>query len=688
MKYPDARRGNEVDDYHGTKVADPYRWLEDPNTDEVKAWIKAENEVTNAFLDAIPERAAIGARLTKLWDYEKFGVPTVRGGQYFYSRNDGLQNQSVLYVASSLDATPSVLLDPNQLSADGTVALTGYELSDDGRLMAYGLAKAGSDWQEWRVRDVATARDTDDHLQWVKFSGASWAHDGSGFYYSRYDEPAKDAEFTSVNYFQKLYFHKLGTPQSADALIYERRDEKEWQFHGEVTEDGRYLVIHVSRGTERKNQIFYRDLSQADGKVVELLTGWDAEYGFVGNDGPLFWFVTDSSAPRNRLVAIDTREPARDRWREMIAEADSVLDGVRVVGDRFIASYLTDAHTQIKSFELSGKLRGEVKLPGLGTASGFGGRQHDTETFYSFTSFTVPSTIYRYDLKTDTSSVFRAPKVAFQPDDYETRQVFYQSKDGTRVPMFITLKRGTPLDGRQPTLLYGYGGFNISLTPAFSVSRAVWLEMGGVYAVPNLRGGGEYGRAWHEAGMKEHKQNVFYDFIAAAEYLIAQKYTSPQHLAISGGSNGGLLVGACMTQRPELFAATLPKVGVMDMLRFQKFTIGWAWVSEFGTAENAAEFPALFKYSPLHNIKAGTHYPATMVETADHDDRVVPAHSFKFAAALQAGQGGTAPTLIRIETSAGHGAGTPTKKLIDEATDSYAFLLKVLGMKLPAGFAK
>lgn len=680
MEYPAARRGDQTDLYHGTKIDDPYRWLEDPNAPETRAWIEAENKVTFAWLATVPQREAIRQRLTKLWNYERYGVPTHRGTNYLYSRNDGLQNQSVLYTTPSLAEPPRALLDPNKLSAEGTVALTGVELSDDGRLLAYGLAAAGSDWQEWKVRDVATGEDLPDHIRWVKFSGASWTPDARGFYYSRYDEPAADAALTGVNYYQKLYYHRLGTPQSDDKLIYERADQKEWGFGGAVTEDGRYLAVSVWRGTDPRNQLFYRDLAQPNAPMVELIAGFDADYTFLGNDGPVFWVRTDLDAPRYRVLAIDTRRPAREHWREVIPQAEETLDEVHVVGDRFFASYLKDAHSQVRVFDLAGKPQGEVALPGIGTVSGFQGLRRDTETFYSYTSFTTPTTIYRYDIASGTSSVFRAPSVDFDPGQFETRQVFYKSKDGTRVPMFIVHKKGLPLDGNNPTLLYAYGGFNISITPTFSVSRLVWLEMGGVLAVPNLRGGGEYGRAWHEAGMKLHKQNVFDDFIAAAEYLIAEKVTRSERLAIQGGSNGGLLVGACLAQRPGLFGAALPAVGVMDMLRFQKFTIGWAWVSEYGSSDDAGQFAALRRYSPLHNLQPGVQYPATLITTADHDDRVVPAHSFKFAAELQRCQGGPRPVLIRIETSAGHGAGKPTTKLIDEATDIYAFLAKSLSV--------
>jgi prolyl oligopeptidase len=686
LEYPKARRGDQVDEYHGVEVPDPYRWLEDPDSKETRAWIEAENKLTFSYLEQIPQRGPIEKRLTKLWNYEKHGTPSQHGGRYFYTRNDGLQNQSVLYWAPSLDAEPQLLLDPNALSGEGTVALSGTAISDDGKLLAYGLASAGSDWQEWRVRDVESGKDLDDHLKWVKFSGASWTPDNEGFFYSRYDEPAADEQLTAQNYYQKLYYHRLGTSQAEDRLIYDRPDEKEWGFDGTVTEDGRYLVITVRRGTERKFNIFYLDLKTPDAKVVELLTGFEARYDFLGNNGDEFWLRTDLDAPRNRIVAVDLARPDRDQWTEIVPEAKDVLEEAHVVGDRFFASYLTDAHSRIRMFDLKGEALGDVELPELGTAAGFDGRRDDRETFYAFTSFTVPATIYRFDLERNESRVFRRPKVDFDPGRYETRQVFYASKDGTRVPMFITARKGLKLDGGNPTYLYGYGGFDISLTPSFSVGRIVWLEMGGVFAMPNLRGGGEYGRAWHEAGMKQNKQNVFDDFIAAAEWLIDQDYTSPEKLAISGRSNGGLLVGACLTQRPELFGAALPAVGVMDMLRFHKFTIGWAWVSDYGSAENPDEFKALRAYSPLQNIKPGVKYPPTLVTTADHDDRVVPAHSFKFAATLQAAQAGPAPILIRIETSAGHGAGTPTSKLIEELADSYSFLVKALGMHTPEGF--
>ena len=684
--YPSTRRADVVDEYHGVTVADPYRWLEDDNSPETKAWVDAENAVTFGYLRRIPERGAIRARLTKLWNYERYGVPVKQGGRYFFTKNDGLQNQAVLYTLTSLDATPAVLLDPNTLSADGTVALTAYEVSDDGNLMAYGLATAGSDWQEWKVRDVRTGQDLSDHIKWVKFSRASWTKDGRGFFYSRYDEPTEAARLTRANYFHKLYHHRLGTPQSDDRLVYERPDHKDWNFYGTVTDDGRYLVIAASQGSARKNRVLYQDLRSPGAPVVELLMEFDAEYSFIDNDGPRFWFKTDLGAPRGRVIAIDITRPERSQWKEIIPEAKDALVSVGAVNDTFIASYLKDAQSQVRVFALDGSPLRELVLPGIGTVGGFWGKRTDTETFYSFTSFTQPGTIYRYEAASGRSEVFRRPKVDFDPDLYETRQVFYASRDGTRVPMFLTFRKGVKLDGRNPTYLFGYGGFKISVTPWFSVSRLVWMEMGGVYAVANLRGGGEYGEEWHLAGTKLNKQKVFDDFIAAADWLVAEKYTSPATLAIAGGSNGGLLVGAVLNERPDLFGAALPDVGVMDMLRFHRFTIGWAWASEYGSSDKPDEFAALRAYSPLHNIKPGAKYPATLITTADHDDRVVPAHSFKYAATLQRAQGGPAPILIRIETRAGHGAGRPTSKIIEESADALAFLVSALGIKVPESF--
>ena len=690
LTYPSSHKSDQVDNYHGTLVADPYRWLEDPDSEETRTWIEAQNQVTFGYLSEIPTREKIKQRLTKLWDYEKYGIPFKEGeslgdgssDRYFYFKNDGLQNQSVLYTLKTLDDQPKVLLDPNKLSEDGTVALSGLSISEDGKLLAYGLSTSGSDWQEWKVRDIETGEDLQDHLKWIKFSGASWTHDHQGFFYSRYDEPNEKTQLEDVNYYQKLYYHQLGKSQSEDVLIYHRPDQKEWGFGGGVTEDGRYLIISIWLGTDPRNLLFFKDLTNPNAEVVELINQFEADYSFIDNDDNVFYFRTDLNAPRGRVIAIDTKNPAPENWREIIPQSAETLESVGILNNQFVADYLKDAHSQIKIFDLKGAFVREVELPGLGSAGGFGGKRHDTETFYSYTSFTTPGTIYRYDMITGKSTVFRQPQVDFNPTNYETKQVFYHSKDGTRVPMFITHKKGIKLDGNNPTYLYAYGGFNASMTPSFSVSLLVWMEMGGIYAMPNIRGGGEYGEEWHQAGMKEKKQNVFDDFIGAAEWLIANKYTKTDKLAIAGGSNGGLLVGACITQRPDLFGAALPAVGVMDMLRFHKFTIGWAWTSEYGSADNPQEFPALYAYSPLHNIKPDTAYPATLITTADHDDRVVPAHSFKFAAVLQEAHAGNAPTLIRIETKAGHGAGKPTAKIIEEAADKWAFLVRTLDVEV------
>ena len=681
FNYPKPQKSNQSDNYFGTKVADPYRGLENADSPATRKWIETENKLTYDYLATIPEREKIEHRLTALWDYEKFSVPFREGGRYFFGKNTGLQNQSVIYTASALPGEPRALIDPNTLSQDGTVALSGYSVPDDGKLFAYGLANAGSDWQEWKVRAIESGKDLDDNLKWVKFSSASWSHDGAGFFYSRYDEPKGGGEqLKKANYFQKLFYHKIGAPQAQDELIYERKDHRDWLFNADVTEDGAYLIINVSHGTDPKNQIFYKDLLHPGGKVIELLNKQDATYDFIGNEGNLFWFRTNLAAPKARIVAIDVQSP--EEIKEIVPEGSDKLESVSLVGNLFIANYLKDAHSLVRLFEISGKAAGEISLPGLGTASGFTGKRKDNETFYSYTSFTEPPTIYRYDFKNGQSSALFRPKVDFKSDEYTTEQVFCQSKDGTRVPIFLTYKKGLKKNDRNPTLLSGYGGFDISITPSFSPAIATWLEMGGVYAVATLRGGGEYGEEWHLAGTKLRKQNVFDDFIAAGEWLIANHYTSTPKLAISGRSNGGLLVGACLTQRPDLWGATLPGVGVMDMLRFQKFTIGWAWASDYGSSENADEFNALYKYSPLHNVKSAK-YPPTLVTTADHDDRVFPGHSFKFAATLQAAQTGEAPVLIRIETRAGHGAGKPTTKQIEDVTDQWSFLVKSLGMKIP-----
>ncbi|MBS0206800.1 MAG: S9 family peptidase [Planctomycetes bacterium] len=682
MSYPAAKKIDHVDELHGVKVPDPYRWLEDDvrQSKDVAAWVEAENKVTFAYLEGIPQREAIKQRLTELWNYEKFSAPFKVGHRYFYFKNNGLQNQSVLYQQDSLDAEPSVLVDPNQWSKDGTVALGSTSFSDDGRYMAYSVADAGSDWNTWRILDVETGKLLDDEIKWVKFSGAAWTTDNRGFFYGRFDEPPAGAAFQNTNLNQKVYYHRVGTAQSQDVLVYKRPDEPSWGFGLRVSEDGRYLVLTVWKGTNDKYRVLYKDLTEPYAMPVDLIEHFNDEYTFVGNDGTTFYFVTDLEAPRKRIVAIDLRQPTE--IREVVPQMAETLVGADIVANQFVLTYLKDARTQVKLHAIDGKLVREVEFPGIGTASGFSGKRTDTETFYSFSSFATPPSIFRYDLLTGESKLLRRAAVKFNPDDYEVKQVFYASKDGTKVPMFIAHKKGLKLDGSNPTLLYGYGGFSIPLTPSFSITRVAWMEMGGVFAMPNLRGGGEYGEEWHKAGTKLKKQNVFDDFIGAGEWLIKNGYTRSDKLAIQGGSNGGLLVGACMTQRPDLFGACLPAVGVMDMLRFHKFTAGRFWVDDYGSADNADEFPALLAYSPYHSLKPGTKYPATLVTTADTDDRVVPGHSFKFAARLQECQAGDAPVLIRVETRAGHGAGKPTTKLIEETADLWAFLVKSLGMKL------
>lgn len=685
-RYPQAAKGDVVEELHGTEVADPYRWLEDSDSPETRAWIEAQNALTFGVLEALPGRQQIGDRLEQLWNYERHGIPVKRGENYFFARNDGLQNQSPHYVTSDLSAPPRLLIDPNQLSADGTTSIGESAASHDGKTFAYAVSQGGSDWRTLRFRDVATGQDLPDVVEWVKFSGITWSKDNAGVYYSRYAAPEEGGDkLQEVNTNQRVYYHKLGTSQADDTLVYERPDHPEWGFGCGISEDGRYLVTHVWRGTHRENNLFYRDLAAPDGAMVELLPDFVASYDFIGNDGAIFWLFTDDDAPRGRVVAIDTNNPGAG-LQELISESEDTLEEVDVVGGHFIARYLKDARTVVRVFDAGGKMLRELELPGIGSASGFRGRQDNPETFYAFTSFTYPTTIFRYDVVTNQSTVVHAPEITIDPEDYQVDQVFYRSKDGTRVPMFLVHKKGIQKNGDLPVYLYGYGGFNIPLTPNFGVSSLLWLELGGVYAMANLRGGGEYGEAWHEGGTKDEKQNVFDDFIAAAEWLIVNNYTRPSKIAIAGGSNGGLLVGACMTQRPDLFGACVPSVGVFDMLRFHKFTIGWAWVSDYGSPDDAHDFANLLKYSPLHNVKDGTCYPPTMIFTGDHDDRVVPAHSFKFAATLQAAQGCEQPILIRIDTKAGHGAGKSTKMLIQEVADRYAFLMKALDMDLPAQF--
>ncbi len=679
FKYPKTKKVGQVDDYHGTKVADPFRWLEDPDSSDSKAWVKSQNVLTQGYLNTIPQREMIKKRLTKLWNYEKYTAPFKQGNKYFYYKNNGLQNQSVLYVANSISDKGHVLLDPNKFSEDGTTSLAGLSVSNNGNIAAYGISKGGSDWREWRFLDIKTGKQLPDVLKNIKFSGVSWSKNSKGIFYSRYPAPNEKTKLEDANFGQRLFYHKIGTKQSEDKLIYERPDDKKLGIGGFVTEDGNWLVIYLRQGTSSKDRVYLKNLKMKNSKIVPLINKFENDYSFIGNIGADFFFRTDKNASLGRVVSVNVLAKTKV-WREIIPQAKETLRSISFINNMLVTNYLKDAYTQLKIYDLKGKFVRNVKLPGIGSAGGFGGKQNAKETFYSYSSYNTPPTIYRYDMETGKSTLYRKAKVDFDSTNYEVKQVFYPSKDGTKIPMFIVHKKGVKLDGNNPTLLYGYGGFNISMTPGFSVSRLTWMEMGGVYAVANLRGGGEYGEKWHKAGTKLQKQNVFDDFIAAGEWLIKNKYTNSKKLAIQGGSNGGLLVGAVLNQRPELFGAALPAVGVMDMLRFHKFTIGWAWTSDYGSSENANEFKALYAYSPLHNVKKGGKYPAVLVTTADHDDRVVPAHSFKYTATMQEAQKGAAPILIRIETKAGHGAGKPTSKRIQEAADIYGFLMKNLGM--------
>ena len=681
LSYPDSKPGKTVDTLHDIKIPDPYRWLEDLNSEQTSAWVKAQNSLTDSYLDAIPGRKALENHLTKLWNVERLGVPSFEGGYYFFSKNNGLQNQSVLYSTKSLDLEPTVLLDPNKLSRDGTVALKSYEVSPNGKYLAYSTSASGSDWVEWKVREISSGRDLPDHLKWSKFSGASWAKNSKGFYYGRFPTPKNGEEMMAQNIHKKIYFHEIGKPQSEDLLVYERPDQPKQGLYAWVTEDGKYLLIQVSQGTDTKNGLFYKDLSNPTSKVIELLSDFDASYDFITNLDSKFIIRTDLNAPKQKVISIDVNEPLSAQWKTIIPESTETLRSVSHIGGIFIANYLKDARTEIRRFKTDGNSLPPIKLPGLGTATGFGGKSDQNETFYYFTSFTRPGAVYRYDVTKNASTLLKAPQTQFNRDHYEARQIFATSRDGTKIPMFIVSKKNLKLDGNNPTLLYAYGGFNISLRPSYSPATIAWLDLGGIYVMANLRGGGEYGEEWHEAGMKLKKQNVFDDFIACAEHLISNKFTSSKKLSIAGGSNGGLLVGACMVQRPELYGACLPAVGVMDMLRFHKFTIGWAWQAEYGKPDDPKDFKNLLNYSPYHNLKPN-NYPATMVITSDHDDRVVPSHSYKFAAALQSAQNDSAPTLIRIESKAGHGAGTPTSKRIEAIVDKYAFLAKALGFEI------
>ncbi|MEM9406963.1 MAG: prolyl oligopeptidase family serine peptidase [Acidobacteriota bacterium] len=676
FEYPQTKTVEVSDDYHGTEVADPYRWLEDLDGEETAAWVAEQNEISRPYLASLPARDEIKERLTAIWDHERYSSPFKEGDDYFYFRNDGLQNQSVLYRTASPEEDGEVVLDPNAFSEDGTVSLAGLSISPGARYIAFARSDGGSDWDTWSVLDLETLTELDDSVGFTKFTSASWTKDESGFYYSRYPEGESGEGDDQQNV--TVYFHKVGTPQSEDEQVYAETEYDKRNPYGFVTDDGRFLILSIQEGY-LQNAVYYRRLDQANSPVVRLLDDWDALYNFIGNVGDTFYFQTTLDAPKGRVLAIDLDKPARSDWRDILAEQEEPLQGTGLVGGHLVANYLQDVKSRVRLFTPDGEPVRDVELPGIGSAGGFGGKWDDTETFYSFSSFTVPSSIYRYDIATGETTLFRQPDIDLDLGGYTTEQVFFESKDGTRIPMFITHKSDLEKNGDNPTLLYGYGGFNVSLTPGFSLSRMVWLERGGVLAIPNLRGGGEYGREWHLAGTKLQKQNVFDDFIGAAEWLIDNGYTKAGKLAIQGGSNGGLLVGAALTQRPELFGATLPAVGVLDMLRYHLPSANARnWGTDYGLSENEDEFKAQLAYSPLHNVDSGTCYPPTLVTTADHDDRVVPWHSFKFGATLQAGQGCDNPILLRVETRAGHGAGTPTWMQIENIADQYAFVEQML----------
>lgn len=677
MKYPETKKDSTTDNYFGKTIADPYRWLENDTSAETQAWVVAQNKVTQNYLSQIPYREDIKRRLTEIWNYPKESAPFKVGEYYFFTKNDGLQNQGVWFIKKGLTGKEESFLDPNKLTSDGTAAISLLGFSHNKKYVAYSVAQAGSDWSNIYVMDIATKTKLPDELKWTKFSGAAWKNDG--FYYSKFDEPAKGTDLSAANKFQKIYYHKLGDPQQNDQLIFEDKTNSNLYFGASVTEDDRFLIIYANAGTSG-NALYYQDLNEKNSKISLLVKGYENNHSIVDNNDDKLLLNTDLGAENKKVVLIDPKNPDPKYWQEIIPESKLPLESLSSGGGFLWASYLKDASTHIIQFDLLGKQVGEVKLPDIGTVSGFGGFKNDKEFFYTFTNFTTPGTIYRYDIDLAKSELYKKSQLKFNTEDYETSQVFYPSKDGTKVPMFIVHKKGIKLDGNNPVYLYAYGGFQISLTPAFSLSRMLFLEKGGIYVQPSLRGGSEYGEAWHKGGMLANKQNVFDDFIAAAEYLIKEKYTNPAKIAISGGSNGGLLVGACMSQRPELFKVALPAVGVLDMLRYHKFTVGWGWAVEYGTSDKKEDFDYLIKYSPIHNIKPEVNYPATLITTADHDDRVVPAHSFKFAATLQENYKGENPMLIRIETKAGHGAGKPTTKMIEEAADVWSFVFQNLGM--------
>lgn len=675
--YPEARCADQIDEYHTNKVKDPFRWMEDTTSPETVKWINAQVELSTSYFSKIEQRDKIKKRLTETWNYERYSVPMKVGKVYIYSKNDGLQNQNVLYKANTSSDKGEVFFDPNKLAADGTVTLGASAFTDDGKLWAYSLATSGSDRREWKFMEVGTGKHLNDTLPLNRYGSLSFVKDNSGVFYTRFPESKQGTELKENAYFPKIYYHKLGTPASQDEVIYERPEDGELYVDAEVSDDGKWLIITTSKGTERMNEVAYKDLTKKDSQVVALINHRKNNYGFIGNDGSVLYFLTDKDAPRSKIVKVDLKSGA---WSDVVSQTTHTLSNVSFLGDKLILNYMADAHTLVKIHDSRGNFVRNIDLPGIGAASGFAGKRRDSETFYKYESFNAAPTIYRYDMKTSESRIIRQTKVNLDPSTFVVKQEFYKSKDGTRVPMFIVHAKDIVLNGDNPTVLYGYGGFNVAMTPTFSPSRGVFLEMGGVLVIANIRGGSEYGKEWWEGGSRLNKQNVFDDFIAAAEWLILNKYTSTQKLAIMGGSNGGLLVGACLNQRPDLFGAAVAQVGVMDMLRFDKFTIGYMWKSDYGSTDNAADFKAMYAYSPYHNIKCCTKYPATLITTADHDDRVFPAHSFKYAAALQQAQAGTAPVIIRIETKAGHGAGKPTTKIIEETADIYAFLFKNLGM--------
>ena len=685
LSYPPARKDNVVDDYNGVKVADPYRWLEQLDSPETRTWVAAEAKLTDSYLSQIPCRTALKQRLTTLLDFERFGVPFERTNRWFYTYNRGLQEQSVLCLATNLSGAPATVVDPNQLSTNGSLAVVGYVASHDGMLLAYGVSQGGSDWTDWHIRNLATGQDLPDVLRWTKYYRPVFTPDGRGLYYSAFPAPPPGQELSVRDLDDAACYHALGTPSSADRIVYARPDHSDWQFEPHLSADARWLVLMAGEGEvgdKGLENVYVIDLSATNSPVTPLVEGFDAEYIYAGSDGGQLYFQTTLGAPNGRIIAIDPQAPQRSGWKEIVPEGHDSLDiawgSVTLVNHQLIAVTLHDAHSRVTVYGLDGSLRGEVTLPGLGKADGFAGEPDDCETFYSYTDLVTPPTVFRLDLTTRTSSVFRAPKVAFNLGELETRQVFYRSKDGTRIPMYLVSRKGLKQDGTNPTLLYGYGGFGISMLPTFDPARLVWLERGGIFAIANIRGGGEYGDQWHRQAIRAHKQKVFDDFIAAAEWLVSEHYTTTSRLAIEGGSNGGLLVGACLTQRPDLFGGALAYVGVMDMLRFNLFGQGAGWEGEFGSPQNPEDFKALNAYSPCQNVHRGTQYPATLILTGDHDTRVMPAHSFKFAAALQAAQAGPAPILLRVELSGGHGGGPTTSQHIDASADAYAFLLQSL----------